>query len=82
MKAFAKDVLYPAKLLFKHGVCKGLWDDEAQRLPLATVVAHAANVPSLCLSGDKGQRVTLASQMNGRPWSGGMTGQIIDQQSF
>ena len=45
MKSFAGDVLYPANLLFRHCTCKGLWDDEAQRLPLALVAANAAHVP-------------------------------------
>ena len=47
MKSFAGDVLYPANIKFRHCTCKGLRDDEAQRLPLATVAAHAAHVPSL-----------------------------------
>jgi hypothetical protein len=82
MKSFAGDVPYPANLLFKHCACKGLWDDEAQRLPLATVAAHAANVPSLGLSGDQGQRVTMASHTQLHAFSSGLTSQVMDQQTY
>ena len=43
------------------------------------MAAHAAHVPSLGLSGDQGQRVTITTHMEQRAWSGGLTGQIIDQ---
>jgi len=77
MKSFAGDVLYPANLLFRHCTCKGLWDDEAQRLPLATVAAHAAHVPCLGLSGDQGQRVSLHEELAG--WAAGRSGQVSEQ---
>jgi len=77
MKSFAGDVLYPANILFRHCTCKGLWDDEAQRLPLATVAAHAAHVPSLGLSGDQGQRVSLHEELAG--WAAGRSGQVSEQ---
>ena len=74
MKAFAGDAPFPASLLFKNCMCKGLWGDEAQRLPFATVAAHAAHVPSLGLSGDQGQRVTITAHAELRAWCGDITG--------
>jgi len=82
MKAFAGEALHPAKKLLKHSACKGLWADEAQRLPGPTVAALAASAPSLGLSGDRGQRVTLTTQAEVRPWESGSTGQAADQMTF
>ena len=82
MKAFAGEALHPAKNLLQHSACKGLWADEAQRLPGPTVAALAANVPSLGLSGDSGQRATLTTQAEARPFEAGSTGQVTDQMTF
>ena len=78
MKALSGGALYPASKLLKHSACKGLWADEAQRLPGPTVVALAASVPSLGLSGDSGQRVITGGAAEVH-FETGITGQIADQ---
>ena len=65
MQAFCpmrQSTTQPTSLL-KDSACSGLWHDDAQRVPLATTLAHVAHVPSLGFPGDQGQRVTLGDQI-------------------